>query len=279
MTDTHPGGETCVDHPELASSRTCIVCGRGFCQYCGYEPLVLRRKVPENPIVCRHCTERTKPWVWNEYAADEDEEPGEHLGQALWNPREAMLRAGYGKVPIGALGMVLWLGSMGAAWIGVELAVGGDETVAAAARFGYGVGWSFVGLVCLTAWAGSLHALQPPGPGRAATFLQTLQVTATAFYGPALVALVAGGAAFLSSNVWSNEVGVIACAVSTGLGVGWGIVLAGWGMAVRRGSKVIAGLASAFGATVAAAVILGLMLWIRANPPWGAVFEQTQEPW
>ena len=275
MSHTHEAAVACVDHPDLPSSRVCVACGRGFCKHCGDPPLVQRKKTDRPQVVCRHCTGRVRPWVWNPFAFDRDEEPGEHLSQSLWAPRTAMLRAGYGQVPVWTLALVIWLGCLGAAWVGVELSVGGDPDVVAFARFGYGIAWSLAGLAGLLTFAGSLHALQPAGPGRPATIVQTLQVVATAFAGPGIAGFCAGLMGFLAANLWQTEIGLLACAALCLLAAGWGTLLAGWGLAIRRGGSPLVGVASAVGAVIAVVVVAGLVTWILLNPPWKTGWENT----
>ena len=275
MSYTHEAADACVDHPELPASRECVACGRGFCDYCGDTPLVQRKETARPPVVCRHCSERVRPWVWNPFAFDRDEEPGEHLAQALWSPRTAMLRAGYGKLPASALALIAGLGSLGTSWVGVELFIGPDPDVVAFARFGYGIAWSFVPLAILFTFALCLHALQPSGPGRPATLRQTVQVVATAFTGPGTTALCAGLAGYLSANLWQSEVGLYAAAACCVLAFGWGTLVAGWGMAVRRGGSTVMGLLSSVGALLFVAALAALVIGILIAPPWETGWENT----
>ena len=275
MSHSHHAAVACVDHPELPASRVCVACGRGFCEYCGDTPLVVREGTDRPPIVCRHCTGKVRPWIWNRFAFGQDEQPGEHLTQAVWTPRAAMLRAGYGQVPVGTLAVLIWLGCLGGAWIGVDLSIGRDPEVVAFARFGYGIAWSLAGLALLLTFAGCLHALQPAGPGRPATVRHTLQVTATAFAAPGGVAFCAGIMGFLSSNLWQTEVGLAAAAAVCVLASGWGAVMAGWGLAVRRGGSALLGVAASIGASLAVSVMLALVIWILLHPPWQMGWENT----
>ncbi len=275
MSTTHEAAVACVDHPELPTTRTCMICGRGYCDYCGDPPLVQRRKTAKPAIICRHCSGKARPWVWNPYAYGRDEEPGEHLTQALWAPRTAMLRAGYGRIPAGALALLIWLGCLGMAWIGVELRVAGDPDVVAFARFGYGIAWSWIVALAFAAFAISLHAVQPGGPGRPATAAQSLQVAATAFAWPGAAAFCAGLTGFVASTLWTSELPLLACGAGCLLATGWGAAMAGWGLAVRRGSKPLMGIVSAAAAAVALAVMAALVVWILVNPPWQTGWENT----
>lgn len=275
MSHNHEAAVACVDHPDLPATRVCLSCGRGFCEYCGDPPLVQRKKTRRPAVVCRHCVDKVRPWVWNPFAYGRDSAPGEHLTQALWSPRTAMMRAGYGSIPIGTLLLLVWLGCLGAAWIGVELSIGRDPEVVSFARFGYGIGWSLAGLAVLATFGACLHALQPAGPGRAATLAQTFQVAATAFAGPGIAAFCAGLVGFLAANLWHTWFGVVACGLCCLLAAGWGVLLAGWGMAVRRGGNPVLGLASALGSMVAVAILAGLAIWILLNPPWQTGWENT----
>jgi hypothetical protein len=275
MSHSHQVAVACVDHPELPVTRVCVACGRGFCDYCGDTPLVIRKKTARPPVVCRHCTDKVRPWVWNPFAFGLDPEPGEHLHQAMWAPRTAMMRAGYGQIPVGTLAFLIWLGCLGAAWAGVNLGIGQDPEVVAFARFGYGIAWSLAGVAALLTYATCLHALQPGGPGRAATLAQTLQVVVTAFAGPGVVAFVAGFTGFLAATLWHTEIGLAVCAAACVLAAGWGAVLAGWGLAVRRGASPVLGVASAIGATFFLAILVALVIWILAHPPWKTGWENT----
>ncbi len=209
------------------------------------------------------------PWVWNRFTAGEDANPGAHLGEAMTMRRAAWLRAGFGEVSPAALATIAWLGCLGVGWLIVEGIEWRTPGLEAAGRFGHGIRWSLPVAAALLAFAGTLHALQPMGPAKAATARQTFQVVGTAWVTPALVWLACGIFGFLGHAALGSAVVLALCGAVALLAGAAGVLATGYGMAVRRGANPFVGVASAMLAWLVAAGLFAVAAWIYVDPPWG----------
>jgi hypothetical protein len=222
--------------------------------------------------VCETCRRKVPPWVWNRFTAGLDQDPGAHLNQAFTWQRQAWLRAGFGEVSPTALATVLWLGCLGLGWLSVELRELWLQEHAAAARFGFGFRWSLAFGGSLAAFAGTLHALQPGGPGPAATARQTFQIVGTAYVSPAVAWLALGSFGFVGSAALGSGWILGGCAVGALLAGLAGLVATGRGFAIRRGTGTFLSIAWTMMAALVAATLLGVGTWLALDQPWG-------DPW
>ena len=254
----------CEEHKYRPAEKRCISCSRLLCADCA--PATLDPPPEKGYGVCGKCQRRVRPWVWNRYAAGRDEDSGNHISEALRLRRAAMLRSGWGTIPWASVAPIVWLGCLGIAWLAVDVAATPD--MPSFERFGLGIPWSLAGAAVVATFMLSLHTLQPPGKAPAATLQQTAQLTATAFVGPGLVWLLAGLVGLVSSGAFDGRLLVYAGLATVPVGLLWGVGVAGWGMAVRRGAHAATGVTMAAGALAMTSVLAGLVVFIWLNPPW-----------
>lgn len=261
---SEPGGPVCEEHPHRSAERRCFACSRLLCAACA--PSTLEPPPDKGYGVCAKCQRRVKPWVWNRFSAGLDEDAGDHVSQATRLRRLSMLRAGWGRIPWSSVGLLLWLGCLGVTWLLVDALA--PPEMPSFQRFGLGVPWSFTLVAALATFAAALHTVQPPGDAPAASFVETAQVAATAFCGPALVWLIVGVIGLVASGSFDNRLVVYAGLAAFPVGLLWGTGVAGWGMSVRRGAPMLVGWIMAAGAMALTGIVTALVMFIYFHPPW-----------
>jgi len=185
-------------------------------------------------------------------------------------PRTALLRAGFGTIPAGTSLLVTWCGLIGWGCLLATLLHGPGEP--AFARAGWGVGLSFPCAIPLVLFTLACNAFQPPGPGTPSNFIEVAQLCTTAFTPAALLAAACGVFALALGAVGGGTTALTAALSVAMLGIVAGTASMGWGLALRRGCSLLAGIVWAGSCLVVAAGMCGLALYLRAHPPWGSAW-------
>ena len=198
--------------------------------------------------------------------------PGDHLLDCLRAPKAALYRAGRKTIPLLETSLVAGLGMVGVGWATSGLLFAQNN---AFERFVLGGLQGAMLVVPLLLFIGATNALQPAGPGDAATIRQSTAITMTALIGPGVIALVCGfaslaGPMFLDHRMVATVPALFAVAVWL-LGL---VVMTGVGHGLARSASAVVGVASAVGAMLVTALAVGLAVAIYLNPPWA-----TDQPW
>jgi hypothetical protein len=238
-----------------------VRCGGYFCASCASPTL---DPPPEQGYgACAPCSAQLPPHIWNPHSAGRQDNPGEHLVDALLRPGKASVRAAFGEVPAGSLMAVNALGACGLGWAAAALSLGGT----AFERAVFGTLWGGPALAALFAVATVLHLLQPGGEA-GPRYRQSLLVVGTAWVWPAVLAALAG-ATGLYLSAWSEgrTPGLVASAAGAGLYLG-GLFSAGIGLGRRRGANAGSAVLIVLGTIAVSALLGGLLALVMTHPPW-----------
>jgi hypothetical protein len=172
------------------------------------------------------------------------------------------MRAAFGAAPTGGLAALSLAGFLGAAWLILQAR---HPELPGGIRFlgGFAQVWETAGMAVVFAF--SIYTLQPGGPGDPAPIGRSFGIVATAGVPASVVALVGGllGFAmplFMPAALWGKfAVGTL------GLSILWSVLLAGRGIAMRRGASPAVGAGAAVAALVVSLLVLGLVVWLHLN--------------
>ena len=198
--------------------------------------------------------------------------PGDHLLDCLRAPMTALRRSARGEIPLLETSVVAGLGMVGVGWSTSGLVFAQNN---AFERFVLGGLQGTMLVVPVLLFIGAANALQPAGPGHAATFRRSSSIVLTGLIGPAVLAVLCGvaslaGPLFLEHSIVALLPALIAI-TSWLLSL---VVMTGLGHGLARSATPFVGVASAVGAFLVTALAVGLATAIYLNPPWA-----THQPW
>ncbi len=223
--------------------------------------------------VCDACRDTVDPRRWNRFSAGLPDVVADHITDALFRPRKALLRGAFGSVPWGGLGVLALAGCLGVAWLILQIA---DPNGLAGVRFGRGFLeiWKPVGV--FATFAVTMHLLQPGGPGEPTKLARTLTIVATgavpAWLTWALVGVSGYVVPMFLPGAWSRMLAVVAVGVSSL----WSAGLTGRGLALRRGASPAVGIGAALAGVVVTGLLMAVVLWLRLNPPWAHAWDAAE---
>jgi len=220
--------------------------------------------------VCDECRDRVPPHRWNRFSAGLPDDIADHIVDGLVRPRRAMLRAAFGDLPWGGLAAAVLGGCLGASWLLLALL---EPETAGGVRLGRGVVGLWQTVPVAAVFALTMHALQPDGPGSPAPLRRSLAMVATAGIPTSAAALGGAIVAFLGPLFGA---GILAAQAAAGASAATGLVsavLAGRGLAMRRGASPALGALAAAAGVVVSLLVVGLLIWIRLHPPWGDAWD------